>query len=91
MGTIASAKGFPATSPEPVRLTVEVLVAKPKTTKLYHPKPDADNYAKGLMDAITDTERFWEDDRQVVDLHISKAWAPVGTEDGYRITLEFLS
>ncbi|EQB10397.1 hypothetical protein L284_17025 [Novosphingobium lindaniclasticum LE124] len=49
-------------------------VAKPKTTKLAAPKPDVDNYAKGVLDAITKDGRFWSDDSQVVGLWVSKTW-----------------
>lgn len=33
-------------------------------------KPDADNYVKGVKDALKSI--IWKDDSQVVDLHISK-------------------
>lgn len=37
-------------------------------------KPDLDNLAKQLMDAMTRL-RFWNDDRQIVELMASKAYA----------------
>lgn len=37
-------------------------------------KPDADNYAKAVMDALT-ILRFWEDDCQVCDLSVRKQFA----------------
>lgn len=37
-------------------------------------KPDADNLAKAVLDAISDTNRVWFDDAQVVQLAISKSW-----------------
>ena len=59
----------------PLVVTITALVEKPRTSKLTHPSPDVDNYAKGVLDAITQSERFWADDKQVVDLRIAKAWA----------------
>jgi Holliday junction resolvase RusA-like endonuclease len=74
------------TGPVYVELLVEV--AKPKTTKLSAPKPDVDNYAKGVLDAITKDGRFWADDTQVVTLNVTKAWT-TGTP-GYHVTIRSL-
>lgn len=37
-------------------------------------KPDADNFAKAVMDALT-ILRFWMDDSQVAELHVRKGYA----------------
>lgn len=60
----------------PLSLDVVFWCAKPKTSKLGHPKPDIDNYAKTVMDAITKAGNLWHDDTQVVSLAARKAWAP---------------
>ena len=72
--------------PFPVALQLVVFIPRPKahfrTGKNSHQlrddapkwcpkKPDSDNYAKAVMDAIT-TLRVWEDDSQVVDLRVRK-------------------
>lgn len=41
-------------------------------------RPDCDNYAKELIDAMTGLG-FWGDDAQVVDLHIVKRYAEQAT------------
>lgn len=58
----------------PCAVVVKCFAARPKTTKLDAPKPDVDNYAKGVLDAITKDGRFWNDDCQVTDLFVSKRW-----------------
>lgn len=75
----------PLTSP----LTVSVVarVEKPRTSKLPHPSPDVDNYVKGVLDAITDSGRFWADDKQVRDLRIVKRWADPDTAPGFEVTI----
>ena len=39
-------------------------------------KPDADNLAKAIMDALNGVA--WHDDGQVARLGVAKAWAPAG-------------
>lgn len=69
------------------RISLVVQTAKPKTTKLSRPKPDVDNYAKGILDAITQSERVWDDDYQVASLTVTKRWAPDGEQPGVHITI----
>lgn len=58
----------------PLAVTVVCHVQRPKTTKLDHPKPDVDNYAKSVLDAATQAG-LWGDDSQVVSLQVRKLWA----------------
>lgn len=37
-------------------------------------KPDIDNYAKAVMDAITNTQLIWHDDAQVIMLQATKMY-----------------
>lgn len=39
---------------------------------------DCDNLAKGILDAITDSESFWSDDDQVLELIVRKMFARPG-------------
>lgn len=59
-------------------LNIGVFVTKPKTSKLEAPSPDADNYAKGIMDALTQSGTVWKDDKQIVRLNIQKSWCDLG-------------
>lgn len=72
----------------PVVVELVCEVARPKTTKLAAPKPDVDNYAKGVLDVITKDGRFWADDTQVVILTVTKAWT-TGTP-GIHVTIKEL-
>lgn len=71
----------------PVEVFVEVRATRPKTTKLFVPKPDVDNYAKGPLDVITKDGRFWDDDTQVADLHVKKRWSTEDRPTGVYVTI----
>lgn len=62
----------------PISLDLDIVVKKPKTTKLAVPKPDIDNYVKAVMDAIT-SAGVWVDDSQVVALTAVKSWGEHGS------------
>ena len=47
-------------------------------------KPDADNYAKAVMDALA---AFWIDDKLVVDLRVVKVVAAYNESPGFEITI----
>lgn len=66
-----------------LEVTIVVTVQRPKTSKLLRPKPDVDNYAKAVLDAITKAG-IWEDDSQVGALHVHKQW---GGEDSIAIEI----
>lgn len=78
----------------PVRLRICFYIARPKghytagkverglraTAPHYHVgKPDADNLAKAVMDALTQCGWFWGDDAQVAVLTAAKLYADSGT------------
>jgi len=48
-------------------------VLKATAPKYYTRKPDADNLAKAVMDALTQLG-FWQDDDQVVNLNVRKLY-----------------
>lgn len=64
-------------STEPIRLTIN-LFFDIKNKKLWGQykatRPDCDNYVKELTDVMTQ-EKFWHDDAQVVELHVTKQYA----------------
>ena len=72
-----------------IRITFEAMLPVPfsagKKKKaemlagIVHPtkKPDIDNLAKQLLDAMTRLQ-FWEDDKQIVELHCRKVYGEYG-------------
>lgn len=71
----------------PVVVRILAVAERPKTTKLLLPKPDVDNYAKGVLDAVTKAEKFWRDDTQVADLSVSKRWSRPGRKAGIHVSI----
>lgn len=71
-----------------LRVTVVAQKERPKTSKLTRPAPDVDNYAKAVLDAITDSKRVWDDDRQIAHLTSVKRWCRPGEPVGYHVTIE---
>lgn len=62
-----------------VKVVLVFNCTKPKTGKLLTPRGDVDNYAKGVLDAITH-KGWWTDDTLVQELHVAKHYAsPPGT------------
>lgn len=49
---------------------------KPNAPRWHTSKPDVDNFAKAIMDAINDSHLVWKDDSQVCFLQITKEYAP---------------
>ena len=48
----------------------------PKASAPLYPRPDVDNLAKAVLDALTDAGA-WADDSQVVSLGVRKKWSQV--------------
>lgn len=72
----------------PVAYSGSFFRERPKTTKLYAPAPDLDNFVKAAWDAMTVDGRIWEDDEQVVDLdRVRKRWAAPGCSGFITITV----
>lgn len=57
----------------PCGVTIAIFKSLPKTTKLRNPKPDVDNYAKAVLDAMNGI--VFDDDSLVVKLIVTKQWA----------------
>lgn len=70
-------------------LTVKLIfrVAKPRTSRLVVPHPDIDNLSKLILDCLTDTDRLWNDDRQVAELYALKRFTEPDEEAGTLVTV----
>lgn len=71
-------------------------LSKKKIEKIYYvdKRPDVDNLAKAVMDAINQVG-LWEDDSQVAELRVIKAYSkncfcPEGRQEGCQITIREL-
>ena len=65
----------------PVRVEIEVSFPRPRTTKFaVPPRRDVDKLARSILDALTGVA--YEDDGQVSELRVSKAWCKQGGEEG---------
>ncbi len=72
----------------PSRLKKQVIIAG---KRLFKPtKPDIDNYAKFVLDAITKAGNIWKDDNQVVELVQRKFYAQPTEEPYTNIVIEIL-
>jgi len=53
-------------------ISIDIFCTKPRTSKLDYPKPDLDNYVKGVLDSCN--RILWDDDSQIIQLQARKAW-----------------
>jgi Holliday junction resolvase RusA-like endonuclease len=69
-------------------LFVEIeFVCKPIAKSKYTtPMGDLDNFAKGVMDTLTD-EGWWEDDRQIMKLNLSKRFPQAGEDPHINVSI----
>lgn len=87
------AKMRPTCAPVRVPVAVEVAIHRPlpqsrpkRVTHEYDTyKPDADNVAKLVLDALNRVA--WEDDAQVVDLHVHKSQRARGVDEHMTVTI----
>ena len=100
-GLVASAaKPFLSAAPieGPLSLSLSFRFARPKShftskgaltksaRETHTTKPDADNLAKAVMDALTDVG-LWRDDTQITQLSVEKDYCLPGESEGLTLTL----
>ena len=58
-----------------LKVKIEAYMQAPQKPKTDRPTkaPDADNIAKTILDGLNKVA--WEDDKQIVDLHVEKFWS----------------
>ncbi len=72
---------WPTLSALPIRLHIACYFVRPASVgerkrPMHTVKPDADKLARAILDSLTKV--LWADDAQVVDVSITKAYAPAG-------------
>lgn len=72
----------------PITIKATFVAEQPKSTKLPFPKPDVDNYAKALLDAMNDVAM--EDDWLVLEGTFRKEWAPKGKPGYIKVEVELV-
>ena len=70
----------------PVRVVAEFRLVRPKTTKLAAPRLDLDKLVRAGLDALTGV--VFVDDRQVVAITATKAWADATRPAGVTMTID---
>lgn len=91
---------------KPIALYIDLFLPRPKShyyqTKsrsgqlrenapVWHTsKPDADNFAKAVMDALGDSRLVWADDAQVCFLQTTKQYANTPDEIGARVRIDVM-
>lgn len=71
----------------PVAVAIEVICKRPAKPANEYPVGDVDNYAKGPLDAINSQGSFWNDDKQVVQLNVTKRYAEKGEKPHSKILI----
>ena len=74
---VAVSVSFTAVLPLPQSVSKKRKQAMLEGAELPVKKPDIDNLAKQLLDAMTRLQ-FWEDDKQIAELHCKKIYGEVG-------------
>ena len=76
----------------PVEMIINFTMPRPKTPSIEkrgYMKPDLDNVIKPVMDAITQSERVWYDDCQVVSINATKKFATFAYPVGISATISW--
>lgn len=79
-GAYIAAGGTLISGTDPILICITACFKKSKTNKMNLPmlKPDADNIAKAVCDALNSVA--YKDDKQITCLTVNKAWAEDGIE-----------
>lgn len=102
----ALTEASPMLADKPIALYIDLFLPRPKShyyqTKsrngqlredapIWHTsKPDADNFAKAVMDALGDSRLVWSDDAQVCFLQTTKQYANTPDEIGARVRIDVM-
>ena len=84
------ARQLPKVLPPPLtgelQVTLEFVCPRPGISKFTTPKGDVDNLAKPILDVLT-ASGWYEDDRQITDLYVTKRFADTDEQPHIRFKL----
>ena len=102
----ALTEASPMLAGKPIALYIDLFLPRPnshyyqtksrngqlrETAPMWHTsRPDADNFAKAIMDALGDSRLVWMDDAQVCFLQTTKQYANTPDEIGARVRIDVM-
>ena len=70
-----------------LKVRLDLVAVRPKTTKRDNPRGDIDNYIKAVLDALT-KKGYWIDDDQIITIEADKRWPEPKEDPHFTVWIE---